>query len=97
MEESVKDETSIRQFLKGVYGAKGPNGELVFVPEKGIIKENLAKAGESRILNGEVSLASPTAAQPRDAEASTSRNADNKPDTRLLRRTILPPRPAPNP
>jgi hypothetical protein len=55
VEKSVKDEQSIRQFLKGVYGARGPNGELVFDPEKGIIAENLPKIGESRILNGEVS------------------------------------------
>lgn len=54
----MNDETTIRQFLKGTYGAKGPNGELVFDPEKGIIKENLAKVGESRILNGEVSTES---------------------------------------
>ncbi|KAF3051171.1 hypothetical protein E8E11_010797 [Didymella keratinophila] len=54
VEKSVNDEATIRQFLKGTYGAKGPNGELVFDPEKGIIKENLSKIGESRILNGEV-------------------------------------------
>jgi hypothetical protein len=55
VEKSVKDETSIRQFLKGLYGARGPNGELAFDPEKGVIAENLPKVGESRVLNGEVS------------------------------------------
>ncbi|KAL1655739.1 hypothetical protein SLS61_001763 [Didymella pomorum] len=54
VEKSVNDEATIGQFLRGTYGAKGPNGELVFDPEKGIIKENLSKVGESRILNGEV-------------------------------------------
>lgn len=54
VEKIVNDETTIRQFLKGTYGAKGPNGELVFDPEKGIVAENLSKVGESRILNGEV-------------------------------------------
>jgi hypothetical protein len=54
VERSVKDSTTIRQFLKGTYGAKGPNGELAFDPEKGIIEENLAKVGESRVLSGEV-------------------------------------------
>lgn len=56
MEKSVKDDATIRQFLKGVYGARGPEGELVFVPEKGVVAENLGKVGESRVLNGEVSL-----------------------------------------
>ena len=54
MEKSVKDEQSIRQFLQGMYGAKGPNGELAFDPEKGVLAENLPKIGESRLLNGKV-------------------------------------------
>lgn len=56
VEKSVTDETTIRQFLQGLYGARGPGGELVFDPEKGVITENLGKVGESRILNGEVRL-----------------------------------------
>jgi hypothetical protein len=55
VEKSVKDEQSIRQFLRGLYGARGPNGELVFDPEKGILAENLPVISESRILNGKVS------------------------------------------
>lgn len=55
VEKSVKDEQSIRQFLRGMYGARGPNGELAFDPEKGVVAENLPKVGESRVLNGEVS------------------------------------------
>jgi hypothetical protein len=55
VEKSVKDEESIRQFLKGMYGGKGPDGEVVFVPEKGVLPENLGKVGDSRLLNGEVS------------------------------------------
>ncbi|KAJ4315602.1 hypothetical protein N0V94_005857 [Neodidymelliopsis sp. IMI 364377] len=54
VEKSVDDEKSIRQFLRGLYGARGPNGELAFDPEKGIIAENLEKVGESKVLNGEV-------------------------------------------
>ena len=54
VEKSVKDEQSIRQFLKGMYGARGPNGELAFDPEKGVLAENLPTIGESRILNGKV-------------------------------------------
>jgi soluble epoxide hydrolase/lipid-phosphate phosphatase len=59
VEKSVKDEQSIRQFLKGVYGGRGPNGELAFDPEKGVLVDNLPKIGESRLLNGEVSTRSP--------------------------------------
>ncbi|CBX97347.1 hypothetical protein IAQ61_007234 [Plenodomus lingam] len=54
VEKSVTDEQSIKQFLRGMYGARGPNDELAFDPEKGIIAENLPKIGESRILNGKV-------------------------------------------
>ncbi|CAO2651630.1 Nn.00g042000.m01.CDS01 [Neocucurbitaria sp. VM-36] len=54
VEKSVKDEQSIRQFLQGMYGGRGPNGELVFNPEKGVLAENLPKVGESALLNGKV-------------------------------------------
>jgi hypothetical protein len=55
VEKSVKDEQSIRQFLRGMYGARGPKGELAFDPERGVLAENLSIIGESRILNGKVS------------------------------------------
>lgn len=54
VEKSVKDEQSIRQFLKGMYGAKGPKGEIAFDPEKGVLGENLPSIGESKVLNGKV-------------------------------------------
>ncbi|OAL48395.1 alpha/beta-hydrolase [Pyrenochaeta sp. DS3sAY3a] len=54
VEKTVKDEQTIRQFLRGMYGARGPNGELAFDPEKGVIEKNLPTIGESRILNGKV-------------------------------------------
>ncbi|KAH7379389.1 Alpha/Beta hydrolase protein [Phaeosphaeria sp. MPI-PUGE-AT-0046c] len=54
VEKNVKDEQSIRQFLRGLYGARGPNGELAFDPERGVLAENLPLIKESRILNGKV-------------------------------------------
>ena len=54
VEKIVKDEQSIRQFLKGMYGAKGPKGEIAFDPEKGVLGENLPSIGESKVLNGKV-------------------------------------------
>jgi len=63
VEKSVKDEQSIRQFLKGMYGARGQNGEVCFEPEKGVLAENLGKMGESKLLNGKVSDYPPSVAR----------------------------------
>ncbi|KAF2180710.1 alpha/beta-hydrolase [Zopfia rhizophila CBS 207.26] len=52
VEKSVNSKETIRQFLKGMYGGTGPNGEYVFDPEKGVLAENLLKVGDSKILNG---------------------------------------------
>ena len=54
VEKSVNDEQSIRQFLKALYGAKGPKGEVGFDPSSGVLVENLSILGDSRVLNGEV-------------------------------------------
>jgi soluble epoxide hydrolase/lipid-phosphate phosphatase len=55
VEKSVNDEESIRQFLKGIFGARGPNGETCFDPNDGVLVDNLPKIGESRLLHGKVS------------------------------------------
>lgn len=54
--KSVNDEQSIRQLLKAIYGGKGPNGEYGFDSRKGVLVENLPAIGESKLLNGKVSL-----------------------------------------
>ncbi|CAI6337334.1 unnamed protein product [Periconia digitata] len=54
VEKFIKDEPSIRQFLKGIYGAKGANGEHLMIPEQGIIPETLPLVGDSRLLNGKM-------------------------------------------
>lgn len=56
VEKSVNSDETIRQFLKGLYGGRGPNGEEAFDPMKGVLVENLPKIGESKILSGEVSF-----------------------------------------
>lgn len=56
VEKSVNSEQLIRQFLKGLYGGKGPNGESAFDPTRGVLTEHLPIIGESRLLNGKVSL-----------------------------------------
>lgn len=54
VEKVIKDEETIRQFLKGMYGARGPNGEVMFHPGKGVLAENLGKLGEGKLLDGKV-------------------------------------------
>ncbi|KAF2112584.1 Alpha/Beta hydrolase protein [Lophiotrema nucula] len=54
VEKVVNSEDTIRQFLKGMYGARGPNKEESFDPNQGVLSENLPKIGESRLLNGKV-------------------------------------------
>lgn len=75
VEKSVKDEQSIKQFLRGMYGARGPNGELAFDPEKGVLAENLPIIGESRILNGKVSA---ILLYSRSSEGYRSRSAERQ-------------------
>ena len=55
VERFVKDEESIRQFLKAMFVAMGPNREVGFIPETGVVEKNLPLLGESKILNGPVS------------------------------------------
>lgn len=50
-EANVKGEEKIRQFLNGMYGGKGPDGEQVFTTEKGCIFENLPKVGKSPVVD----------------------------------------------
>ena len=55
VEKFINDEQSIRQFCKGMFGGRGPKGESLIIPEKGLIAENLPLCGESKLLSGEVS------------------------------------------
>ncbi|KAF2400801.1 epoxide hydrolase [Trichodelitschia bisporula] len=50
-EARITSRNDIRQFLKGVYNGRGPSGERVFSPEKGVLFENLPKIGETRLLS----------------------------------------------
>ncbi|KAF1962007.1 alpha/beta-hydrolase [Byssothecium circinans] len=54
VEKVIKDEQSIRQFLKGMFGGRGPNGEIVFSPERGVLSDNLPLIGDSKLLNGKI-------------------------------------------
>ena len=50
VEARVKGEEKIRQFLNGIYGARGPNGEQVFTTQEGCLFENLPKMGKSPLV-----------------------------------------------
>jgi len=54
VEKHINSKESIRQFLHGMYGARGPKGETTFIPEKGVIFENLPKTGKSRLMSDKV-------------------------------------------
>lgn len=55
VEAAVTSKESIKQFLNGLYGGKGTNGEVAFDPAKGILIENLPKIGKSKLFNDKVS------------------------------------------
>jgi hypothetical protein len=54
VEKRIQSRDDIRQFLKGMYGGRGPNRELIFSPQKGILFENLHKVGNSLLLTEKV-------------------------------------------
>ncbi|KAK2003683.1 alpha/beta-hydrolase [Colletotrichum falcatum] len=53
VEEKLTKPEDIRQFLKGIYGGRGPNGELAFDTQRGVIFENLDKIGPTPLLSEE--------------------------------------------
>ena len=55
VEKVIVSREQIRQFLNGMYGGHGPNGEILFNPKKGVIPENLPNIGPSPLLTKGVS------------------------------------------
>lgn len=51
LEEALQSRTEIKQFLNGMYGARGPKGEGAFDAAKGIFLESLPKLGMTRLLS----------------------------------------------
>lgn len=54
VEQHVKFKDDIRQFLRGMYGGRGPKKEVIFNPFKGILFDNLPKIGSSPIVSDKV-------------------------------------------
>jgi soluble epoxide hydrolase/lipid-phosphate phosphatase len=50
LERRINDAKSIRQFLNGMYGARTPEGEVMFSPETGVLFDKLPGIGKTRLL-----------------------------------------------
>ncbi|KAK2070339.1 hypothetical protein P8C59_004840 [Phyllachora maydis] len=53
VEAHIVGKEKLRQLLNGLYGGKGPNGEVGFSTEKGVLLENLGKLGPTALLSSE--------------------------------------------
>jgi pimeloyl-ACP methyl ester carboxylesterase len=53
VEERVQGKEKIKEFLNAMYGGRGPNGEVGFVSEQGVLFENLPKLSKTRLLDEE--------------------------------------------
>jgi soluble epoxide hydrolase / lipid-phosphate phosphatase len=56
VEQALQTPDQIRQFLLGLYGARGPNGEMPFDPTRGVLLENLPKLEPPSLLGDQVSF-----------------------------------------
>lgn len=54
VEARIQTRDQIRQFLNGMYGGCGPNGEVLFSPERGILFENLDRLEATQLLSDRV-------------------------------------------
>ena len=51
LEQAIQSRSEIKSFLNGMYGARGPNGEIAFNATKGVLLENLPKLGMTKLLS----------------------------------------------
>ncbi len=59
MENALKTRENLRQFLNGIYGGRGPNGEVGFTTDKGVLLDNLPKLGRTGLLSDKAWLPLP--------------------------------------
>lgn len=52
--KSLVSRDQIRQFLNGMYGGRGPNGETAFDTQQGCLLDNLPILGPTRLVAGTV-------------------------------------------
>lgn len=54
IEKVITSRDQLRQFLNALYGGRGPNGEVGFLPQEGLLVENLPRLGPSRVISAKV-------------------------------------------
>lgn len=54
IEKHISSKEQIKQLLNGLYGGRGPNGEVGFIPIQGVLLENLPKLSHTRLLSEKV-------------------------------------------
>ncbi|KAK5148570.1 hypothetical protein LTR04_000614 [Oleoguttula sp. CCFEE 6159] len=54
VEAKITTREQIKMFLSGMYGGRGPNKEVAFSPEQGVLFENLEKLGMTPLLSEKV-------------------------------------------
>ena len=54
IEMHISSKEQIKQFLNALYGGRGPNGEVGFIPAQGVLLENLPKLNPTPLLSEKV-------------------------------------------
>lgn len=54
VEKVITSRDELRQFLNALYGGKGPNGEVGFTVQEGLLVQNLPKLGPSPVISEKV-------------------------------------------
>lgn len=54
IERSIQSKEKIKQLLNGLYGGKGPNGEVGLSVREGVRLGDLGKLGRTRLMNEEM-------------------------------------------
>ena len=55
VEKAIISREQIRQLLNGLYGGRGPNGEVGFTTQQGLLVQNMPKLGPSPLVSERVS------------------------------------------
>ncbi|RSL39141.1 hypothetical protein CEP54_016365, partial [Fusarium duplospermum] len=53
IEDEIRDEERVRQFLNAMFGGTSPDGEVGFSVTEGVLFGNLPKLGQSRLISGD--------------------------------------------
>ena len=54
VEKEINSEEKMRQFINGAYGGSGPDGQVAFTAQTGVLFDNLAVLGPSPLMTKRV-------------------------------------------